>query len=487
MGGPEVPTSFSRTIAGQKGPAKVLPVKIPVLPPSTSAPPPPGSGPALRPPTAGRGPATSSLTLGAKVPPPPAATFRSAASPPSRFTAGGAGSALAVRPSAFQPSTLAAKPAPKPLGALSFQPSKVSPLSLKTPAPGIGNVPPPKIIFGGPATTPRVVAGGFAAAQGRTAATFSRSLASSKALDTVDADVQRAAGSVGPASQPAWLSVSARGALKGLDTRTQWKVAHLANRIGQGSRQDLESLLSSGKLTQADAKGNTVLDFLYTASQAELAQAAKMGGLTSPELASRLVSNLARPNDIRQCGTDDCVWANVTRDLAASAPVDYVRLNLGLYTKGFSSLPGSQQSVQLPSPVSGLIASSAKVDGTPLGALKGLFPGRNDYALSSQGERRTALQAIAVATARQTDVPVVMSNPDGSAHMVTVSQINGDRMKFYDPLAPAEGGEMSVQEFLLAAKAVFVPADLPLPLKGIDPDDRTGVGKGRTAVRRVLG
>ncbi|MBM3273961.1 MAG: hypothetical protein FJZ00_02320 [Candidatus Sericytochromatia bacterium] len=255
-------------------------------------------------------------------------------------------------------------------------------------------------------------------------------------------------------------------------------LAEIRNVIPQVALDHLAALEKRGTLSRKDAAGNSTLDYLYAASKADLFPGAKARNISNGVLVGKMITTLANPDGLAQVGAGDCVWANLMRDLASTDPVAFAKLNYTLYTKGTASVPGSGAELKLPAPIAGTLGSGASTkEDVLLGSLTDAFPGRKGYAQTSVGERSAALGGIVAMTLRGDEVPVVISNPDGTAHMITVTGVQGPEIRFYDPVDPSKKGTMPAAEFLRNAKAAFLPKDENFGLRVLNPSDKTQVGR----------
>jgi hypothetical protein len=392
--------------------------------------------------------AGSRISLGGKAPPAPKPDpVLKANAPPARFSAGGMGSMV---PQAGIPRFNLASSVRQPIAAES---------NLYAAAPGFMVAGPGARTFttGNPALGSRRITA--YAAQG-----ISRFLASS----------------FGTRVGSFLKSVESNVATLRTRANSSEKLADVLKAIPQVAQDDLALLEKRGILAKKDSAGNSTLDYLYAASRADLFPGAKARAISNGVLVGKLIATLANPDGLAQVGAGDCVWANLMRDLASTDPVAFAKLNYTLYTEGTASLPGSGAKLKLPAPIAGVLASEeSSKEGVPLGSLTDAFPGRKGYALTSVGERGAALGGIVAMTLRGEEVPAVISNGDGTAHMITITGVQGPEIRFYDPVDPTREGSMPAAEFLRNGKAAFLPSDEKFGLRPLDPDDRTPVGRRR--------
>ena len=305
----------------------------------------------------------------------------------------------------------------------------------------------------------------------------------SKLARTAEIAAGRAKAPAFPLPQPDWLKNGSKDAIARMEKDQASKFAALAHKVSPAARDDLERLLDSGKLDDRDATGRSTLDYLYATVATDLSPAAKADGVTNEGLASSLVSTLARPDDIGQETAVDCVWTNITRDLAKESPVDFVKFNLGLYVRGGANLPGVDVHAHL-AEEGVMLGDRLASDAQLLGSLEEFFPNKNTYGLPNEFARNMAGSYLGLYGG---GTQVVLDNGEGGGHLVTVDNVSGNSLSYYDPARPGGTLTRNVAEFMQDAIAILLPKDVRVPLSDVEAADVREIGGGRLGAGRGRG
>ena len=105
-------------------------------------------------------------------------------------------------------------------------------------------------------------------------------------------------------------------------------VATMEPRAGARIPEDLVTLLRSGKLTERDLKGGTLLDSLAQLSTQELAS-----GLDRKTLLTELVERIVDPRKISQRNRGTCTVTSLEFILASKKPAEFARIITGLCSR----------------------------------------------------------------------------------------------------------------------------------------------------------
>jgi len=276
------------------------------------------------------------------------------------------------------------------------------------------------------------------------------------------------------------------------------------DKLDEKGRKAYDDLESSGTLHKPDKDGNSVFSLIEGAADAVLG--AWMKGMETLAVISQLLVDLANPASIFQGeDTDTCTASAVQQLLAASEPIEYVRIGLDLSISGGSTCKGGQRlsldeksfegdegrsalsdafqgafmllGRSLPpgeddGSVGLLFRSATRVtyagDGDPDGPVgltgaqfNGLLDALTgqDYLTVEVGEENQAQALVELQRAlKEGPVPTVLAPPDGSSvgHAVMVSGIQNGMVELWDP-GLGQATSMSLEDFLARLDAVNLP------------------------------